>query len=205
MIHELRCAIRFVDRTGSPSLLPVFRSQQQAELLALLLGDTGLEVSLSELASMLDMAYPSVHREVERAEKAGLLRSHKVGNTRLVSANVESPYFEGLSQVLVRAFGVPAVLAGALSGLSGVDRAFVFGSWAERYGGVEGQRPVNDIDVLVLGDPDRSELYERVGAVQHRLGRVVQVAIRDKGWLEHGSGSFHDTVASRPLVELDLG
>jgi hypothetical protein len=32
----------------------------------------------------------------------------------------------------------------------------------------------------------------------------VEATIRDPAWLESGTGSFHDTVASRPLLKLDL-
>ncbi len=132
-------SIQFVDneRPPAPPLLPIFRSQQQAELLALLLGDPQLEVSLSDLAERLGTPYSSVHREIDRAEAAGLVGSRKVGNTRLVRANTGSPYFEGLSQVLTRAFGVPSVLASALRPLEGIAEAFVYGSWAARYLGSE--------------------------------------------------------------------
>jgi predicted nucleotidyltransferase len=193
-----------VDRTGAPPLLPIFGSRQQAELLALLLGDPQLEVSLTDLAESVGTPYASVHREIERAEAAGLVTSRKVGNTRLVRANTGSPYFDGLSQVLTRAFGVPAVLATALRPLKGVTAVLIFGSWAARYLGSAGQRPVEDIDVLVLGEPDRDELYAAIEAVEPRLGRPVQVAIRDADWLANGEGSFHDTVLSRPLVSIPI-
>lgn len=185
-------------------MLPIFRSRQQAELLALLLGDPQLEASLSDLAERLGTPYASVHREIERAGAAGLVTSRKVGNTRLVRADTGSPYFEGLSQVLTRAFGVPAVLAAALRPLDGITGAFLYGSWAARYVGSEGKRPVEDIDVVVLGEPDRDELYAAIEAVEPRLGRPVQVTIGDASWLEEGEGSFHDTVLSRPMVPIPM-
>lgn len=203
-IRKRRGYTHFVDKTPSPPLLPIFRSRQQAELLALLLGDPELELSVTELSARLDIPYPSVHREVERAEVAGLIISRKVGNTRLVRANTASPYFEGLANVLTRAFGVPAVLAEALGPVDGISEAYVFGSWAARYLGVEGQRPVEDIDVLVLGEPDRDELYQHVEKAATRLGRPVQITVRDTDWLVAGEGSFHDTIVSRPLVPIPL-
>lgn len=193
-----------MDKTSAPPLLPIFRSRQQAELLAHLLGDPELEVSLSDLAQQLGVPYPSVHREIERAEAAGLVTSRRIGNTRLVRANIASPYFEGLSQVLTRAFGVPAVLAEALRPVEGVAAAYVYGSWAARYQGSEGQRPVEDIDVLVLGDPDRDQLYAAIAATEPRLGRPVQVTVREEDWLTSGEGSFHDTLTSRPMVPIPL-
>lgn len=193
-----------MDRTATPPLLPVFRSRQQAELLALLLGDPVLELSLTDLATRLGTPYPSVHREVQRAEATGLVQSRRVGNTRLVRANTASPYFDGLAQVLTRAFGVPTVLAEALRSVNGITSAFVYGSWAARFLGSEGQRPVEDIDLLVLGLPDRDSLYAAIERVETRLSRPVQITIRNSSWLTAGDGSFHDTVVSRPMVPIPL-
>src|SRR5215472_1018811 len=204
IIHELRRNLHFVDKTPAPSLLPILRSQQQAEILALLLGDPELEISLTEIASRTGAPHPSVHREVQRAEEAGLVKSRKVGNTRLVRANTDSPYFSGLAEVLTRAFGIPAVLSELIRDIRGVRDAYVYGSWSARRAGRRGVRPVGDIDLLVLGEPDRDKLYEVLGKAERLLGRSVQVTIRDADWLESGSGSFHRTVTGRPLVRLAL-
>lgn len=173
-------------------------------MLALLLGDPELEASLSALGERIGMPTPSVHREIERAERAGLVRSRKVGNTRLVRAATDSPYFEGLADVLTKAFGPPRLLADALAPVPGVERAVVFGSWAARFAGEPGDRPVGDIDVLVLGDPDRDEVFARIRPVEERLGRPVQLTFRSTHWLDQGGGPFHDTVVGRPMVEIPL-
>lgn len=194
-----------MDRTPAPPLLPIFRSQQQAELLALLLGDPDLELSLTDLAEQTGIPHPSVYREVERAEAAGLVTSRRIGRTRLVRANVESPYYEGLADVLTKAFGVPAVLSESVRTLQGIEEVYIFGSWAARHAGERGVRPVGDIDLLVLGTPDRDVLYDALHVAERRLGREVQVTVREAGWLEQGTGSFHDTVLSRPMLRLDIG
>jgi DNA-binding transcriptional ArsR family regulator len=192
-----------VDRKPAPTLLPVLRSQQQGEILALLLGYPDLELSLTEIAQRTGAPHPSVHREVQRGEEAGLVTTRKVGNTRLARANTASPYYAGLADVLTKAFGVPAVLAEALRDVRGIDNAYIYGSWAARHAGQTGHRPVADIDVLILGEPNRDQLYDAVGAAERRLGRPVQATIREAGWLDSGSGSFHQTVTSRPLLRLD--
>jgi DNA-binding transcriptional ArsR family regulator len=193
-----------VDRSGSPSLLPILRSQQQGEILALLLGDPDLELTLTQIAHRTGTPHPSVYREIQRAEQAGLVISRKLGNTRLVRANTESPYYAGLAEVLTRAFGAPAVLANVLAAVEGITGAYIYGSWAARYAGQAGQRPVGDIDVLILGEPDRDQLYSALSVAEERLGRPVQATIRDSNWLTSGTGSFHDTVASRPVAQLAL-
>lgn len=202
--HEMKGILQFVDRVPAPTLLPILRSQQQGEILALLLGDPDQELSLTDIARLTGAPHPSVFREVERAEQAGLVTSRKVGNTRLVRADTTSPYYAGLAEVLTRAFGVPALLAEELGGVGGIAAALVFGSWAARHAGQSGVRPVGDIDVLVLGDPDRDALYQAAGRAERRLGRPVQITVRDASWLDSGSGSFHDTVTSRPMLKLAL-
>ena len=193
-----------MDRQPAPALLPILRSQQQGEILALLLGDPDLELSLTEVAARTGTPHASVHREIGRAERAGLVVTRKLGNTRLVRANTASPYYAGLAEILTRAFGVPAVLAEVLQPVGGIAAAYIYGSWAARHEGQAGQRPVGDIDVLVLGEPDRDQLYAALSDAEERLGRPVQATIRSANWLDTGSGAFHDTVTGRPLLMIAL-
>ena len=86
----------------------------------------------------------------------------------------------------------------------GIAAAYIYGSWAARHEGQTGQRPIGDIDVLILGEPDRDQLYAALSDAEERLGRPVQATIRDPDWLDTGSGAFHDTVTSRPLLRLSL-
>ncbi len=194
--------IHFVERSGSPELLPIFRSRQQVEVLAGILDDPEREQSLADLTRRLGIPTASIHREIERAEQAGIVRSRRVGKTRLVSADTSSPYFAPLRQLLVRAFGAPGRLRAALEGIDGVEEAYIFGSWAARWEGEKGTRPVGDIDVLVLGHADRVQLYSAAHDVGLAVGREVQIQIRAPGWLQSGSGSFHDTVVNRPMVQV---
>ena len=141
---------------------------------------------------------------VARAEQAGLVVSRRLGNLRLVRANRDSPYYAGLTDVLLKAFGPPVVFGAELDGIPGVEEAFIFGSWAARYHEQQGPRPVDDIDLLVLGDADRDALYEATARASAKLGRAVQVTVRKHGWLNTGTGTFHDTVTSRPLVAVPI-
>jgi hypothetical protein len=63
----LKTGLQFVKKTPTPSLLPILRSQQQGEILALLLGDPHLELSLTEISARTGVPHASVYREVERA------------------------------------------------------------------------------------------------------------------------------------------
>jgi predicted nucleotidyltransferase len=182
----------------APPLLPLLRSRLQAELLTLVLLTPGREWSLTELADRTGSSLSSAQREVARAEQAGVVASRRLGNTRLVTA-AESPLTGALTELLLRSFGPRQVVAEELSGVAGIESAFLFGSWAARYAGQPGRAPA-DIDVLVIGDPDRDELDEAAQRAGARLGREVNVTIRSPRWWRGGGDGFHAEVTGRPLV-----
>jgi len=50
----MKSALQIVDRQPDPALLPILRSEQQGQILALLLGYPDLELSLYEIAARVD-------------------------------------------------------------------------------------------------------------------------------------------------------
>lgn len=188
-------------RTSAPSLLPIFRSQLQADLLAALLSPDAQPVSIAELARMLRAPHPTVHREVDRLEKAALITTRKLGNARLVEANSASPYLPELSALVTRAFGVPAVLRRELGAVEGIDAAAVFGSWAHRATGGSGSVP-RDIDLLIIGEADLDEVYDAVSRAEEALRLPVDVVkMRRSEWKRQRDG-FLEAVESRPMAML---
>jgi predicted nucleotidyltransferase len=183
-----------------PPLLPLLRSRLQGDLLTLVLLTPAQEWSLTELAARVGASVSSAQREVSRAEQAGVVTSRRLGNTRLVRA-ADSPLTGPLTELLLRAFGPRQVLAEELAAVNGIEAAYLFGSWAARYAGEEG-RPPADLDVLVIGTPDRDELDEAAQRVEERVAREVNVTIRTPQWWQEGTDGFHTDVTRRPLVPL---
>jgi predicted nucleotidyltransferase len=185
-------------QASPPPLLPLLRSKLQAELLTLVLLTPGREWTLTELAGRIGASVSSAQREAARAEQTGVISSRRLGNTRLVTA-ADSPLTGPLAELLLRSFGARHVLAEELAGLDGIEAVYLFGSWAARYEGQQGRAPA-DLDVLVIGRPDRDALdgaAQRAGA---RLAREVNVTIRSPQWWREGGDSFHAEVTRRPLV-----
>ncbi len=183
-----------------PDLLPLLRSRLQADLLTLILLSPDREWSLTELAGRAGSSVATAQREVARAEQAGVVMSRRLGNTRLVKAGA-SPLTEPLTELLLRAFGPRQVLAEELSDLPGIYDAFIFGSWAARYTGHPGRGPA-DIDVLVIGEPDRDDLDDAAQRATTRLARDVNVTLRSAAWWNDGTDGFRTEIANRPLVRL---
>ena len=132
--------------------------------------------------------------------RSRVVSSRRLGNVRLVKA-ADSPLTAPLTELLLRSFGPRQVLAEELEGVAGIERAYLFGSWAARYAGEAG-RPPADLDVMVIGAPDRDELDDAAQRAAGRLAREVNVTIRSPAWWRDGTDGFHTDVTRRPLVPL---
>lgn len=183
-------------------LLPIFRTRAQEKLLADLFVRGDRALSLTELSARISVPLSTVQREIALLDRAGIVSSERVGNVRLVSPNAESPYYEELSSLLLKAFGPAAVLASCLAHTGGIERAFIFGSWARRYREEEGPAP-NDVDLLVIGTVDPKEVYRSAREAEDSLGREVNpVVIRPEEWAN--PKGLARRIKAEPLVEVPL-
>lgn len=158
-------------RTEPPLLLPLFRSANQKRILSSVFL-TENQKTIQDLSLDLDIPYPTVHREVGRLLEAGLIKEKKMGNYRLIEPNNTSPYYKPLRQLLEISSGPVPMLRIAFGGIQGVERVFIFGSWAQRALGCRGKAP-DDIDVLVVGQPDIRKVYTACASVGKQLGLSV--------------------------------
>lgn len=187
-------------RSEAPALLPVFRSQHQAELLAQLLLRPGAELTLTELSRRLDVPLTTLHREVQRLVAAELLRTRSVGRARLLSANPSHRATAPLTRLLELSFG-PAVVLAEEFDVPGTQIVVAFGSWAARHQGAAGPAP-RDLDVLVVGDVTRAVLYDAADRSQSRLGTEVNPVLRSPAQWAQGSDALVDQVRRSPHVVL---
>lgn len=185
------------------ALLPLFRSEGQARLLAeafLFAPREGLR--LTELAARAGLSPGTAHREINRLEEAGILRSRRTGRERRVGPNEDSPFFADLRALLMKAFGPVVVLGEAFARVDGIEEAFVFGSWARRYRGERADAPT-DLDVLVVGDPDPGAVYDACRAAEEQAGLAVNPTILTRSEWEGGESGFVRQLRGGVLVPLD--
>lgn len=188
-------------RTAAPPLLPVFRSRLQGDLLALMLGDPEREWTIDELATATGRPYQTVSNELRRLEVGGLLVRRTVGRGKFVRVDTANPYLSPLSQLVLMSFGPPLVLTEEFGEVDGVEEVLLFGSWAARYSGEPGPPP-RDVDVLVVGTPDRDAVHEAARRAEGRLRREVNVTLRSRERWEGDDDGFTLQLRRSPLVRL---
>lgn len=187
-------------RESAPAIFPVFRSRFTAAVLARTYIGGG-EYSVAELAGVAGTDTGTMAREVRRMEVAGVVGSRMVGRTKLVRANSDAPFYRALRDLVVIVLGPAEVLGEELAGLNGVTAAAVFGSWAARAAGEPGPSPA-DIDLLVIGRPDRDDLHDAVGRARTRLGRDINTVVLSPGRWQAGDDPFIIELRGRPMAAL---
>lgn len=190
-------------RTQPSLLLPLFRSDGQRRLLARVYLAPDRPAPLSELARELAIDRGGLKREADRLERAGLVRSERVGRQRYLFPDERSPYFRDLYSLLVKAFGPAMLIAPELAGIDGIDAAYLYGSWAARYHGEVGLDPA-DIDVIVIGTPSRIAVAGAERRLTERLGREVNISISSPEHWDAAESGFLQEVRQRPLVPIDV-
>jgi predicted nucleotidyltransferase len=186
-------------KVPAPSLMPILRSDAQGRILARVLTDPDAAYSLSDLVAWSKTSMPTVQREIERAEQAGVVTTEKIGPTRLVRANTAHPLYDELRRIILATYGPPAVIADEFEQVAAAEAVVLFGSWAARYAGRPGRAP-NDIDVLVIGDVDRDVVDDAAERAERRIGVPVQATVRTLRQWRSDRESFIKEVRSRPIA-----
>ena len=191
-------------RTSPPALAPYLRSHTQAQILALLVLHPQRSATIAEITRATGAPGAVVHKEVSRLVDAGVLVDTRVGRARLVQANPDYRLLAPLTQIIAATYGPVPVLSALVADVPGIDEAYLFGSWAARHEGQPGDQP-GDIDVLVIGTPDRASLNDIARTAEQTLATPVSITkVTPAAWANPDTDPFLRTVRSRPLVRLDL-
>jgi DNA-binding transcriptional ArsR family regulator len=181
----------------------LFRSAGQAAVLRTL-RYAGSGLSITEIAARTGLALSQVHAEIERLEEAGVVRSRRVGRTRLVELDPTSPVASEVAALVDKLLGAEPIIGEALSEIPGVQEAHIFGSWAARRRGVPGDDPA-DVDVLVIGDADPDDVLDALRPVEATLGRPVNVVVRSRDEWERDDSGFARSVRAHPMLTVVAG
>lgn len=185
-------------------LLPVMRSDLIVRLLTrLLVGE--VEEHQRELATVLGVSEPSMSAAAKAVCATGVIEVVQRGKAKYLRANTGSPLYGPMRNLITVAAGPAVIIGRALAHVPGIDRAYIFGSWAARDAGEPGRAP-RDIDVVVIVTEARqTELVQvAVAAAERVLGREVNpIVYVVAAWVDP-ENSFARALQQRPMTPLDL-
>ena len=148
-------------------------SEYRRRVLGLLLLHPDERYHVREIARLTNTTAGTLHRELSKLAKASVLLRELSGNQVYYQANRNFPIYPELTSILKKTSGLVDVLFDSLAPLAEkIEVACVFGSVAK---GTENLG--SDIDVLVIGDIDFTEIVTALYSAQTSLGREINPKI----------------------------
>lgn len=184
--------------SAAPEVFPVFRSAQYAAVLEAIMS-ADAEMTQAELATRASVTPATISKVVAVLERSGIITVRTSGARRLIAANTAAPFYRPLRDLIEITMGPPTVLAQELTDVAGISEAYIFGSWAARLHQQAGPSP-QDIDVLIVGQPDISTLHTALEAASSRLRRPVNPRITSNEAWQAGTDAFTESIRRSPLV-----
>lgn len=185
---------------NDPATLLLGRSRTRQRILALLTGDPSRRIHLRALARSVAASAGTVARELDRLEGAGLVRGTREGGQVYYTARWDSPLMEPIREIARMTIGAPDVIRRALSDIQKVERAIIYGSYAHG-----DMRVDSDIDLLVVGSPDRDDLTDRLETAGREIGRPVNEVVMAAAELarrEVAGDEFSESIVAGPTIQV---
>ena len=191
-------------KVSPAQLFPVLRSDAQGMVLAKLFMRPDEGFGITQLAGFAGVSVPTAMREVDRLMEAQLVTQKTFGRARVIQANQLHPLFAAIKQIILFSYGPIAVLPAELTGVEGLEAAFLFGPWAAKISRNSGPEP-QDVDVILVGYMNRIEAARAAARARDALERDVNVQfVSSKEWAE-ATTEFVQNVKAQPLVQIPLG
>jgi len=152
--------------------LYITKSKIRQDLLAIFFTNPSQKYYLRELQRLLGYSAGSIRRELLKFQKDNLFNTEKLGNLLYYSLNIKHPLFEELSSIVSKTVGVEGRLRKELSSIKRIKTAFIYGSFAANR-----QSPTSDIDLMIIGNPDTSNLNEKIAELEKILKREINITL----------------------------
>jgi predicted nucleotidyltransferase len=156
-------------------MLRALMPRARVNVLALLILRAGTDHYLREIARLSAVPLRAAQRELARLAAIGLVEANRRGHQVFFTVDTSHPIFADLRSLLLKSEGVAVPLRAALSSLKGIEAAALLGS---RPGGTDTK--VNDIDLLIVGEPDQRALHAAITAVEADVGRAVSCSVMSR-------------------------
>jgi predicted nucleotidyltransferase len=148
------------------------RSNLRRSLLTLFYVNRSARAYVRQLAAAIGADSTNVSRELARLEREGFLRSETEGRQRYYSVNPGYPYLKPVFALLQGSVGIEPTLRHALQAVPGIESAWIYGSFAKNEADA-----ASDIDVLILGRPNQTQLASEVRKAEKALRREINYTV----------------------------
>ncbi len=175
----------------------LFGSKTREEiLLLLLLGN--FKGPIRAIARKVDITPAHVRKELKKLEEIGILKKEKISSALIYSANEKCSFIDELRAIMLKLKGAHILLKNKLSKISGIDCAFIFGSYA-----VGKMDEHSDIDVFIIGAPDMKKLNSVLFESEKKINRKISFFVYAKEEFKRRQNTpFIKNILSKKIISL---
>jgi predicted nucleotidyltransferase/predicted transcriptional regulator with HTH domain len=150
----------------------LFKSKIRRKILALFFADESRKFYINEMARLVDTTQGTCRRELNKLVDMGFLMTAKEGNLQFYHVNKINPLYGEFKTIIQKTIGIEALLKDSLERVTGINFAFIFGSYAKRE-----FKPESDIDMAVVGDVKEELLMKILKNIEKTIGREINYHI----------------------------
>jgi len=125
---------------------------------------------LRNLESEFGESTNAIRVELNKFEKAGMLQSFFEGNKKIFKANTGHPFFEDIHNIVRKYVGIDKIVDNIVKRLGDVNRVYLVGEVSR---GLDSRI----IDLLIIGNIDRSYLADLVAKAEPMIKRKIRYVI----------------------------
>jgi predicted nucleotidyltransferase len=148
------------------------RSKARQQLLAYYFTNPTARHHLRDLAERLNIDPSNLSKEFARLEREGLFRSEVSGRQKYFQLNRQYPLFNEVRKIVAKTIGAVPLISQSLKRIQGIDKAYLYGSFARNQ-----QDVASDVDVLVIGAPREEALAQAARKLERQLGREINYTV----------------------------
>jgi len=123
---------------------------------------------LKQLSEALGVDAGNLSRKIKKLEIEGIINSEIEGRQKYFFLNPNYPLLAEVRKIHETQFSLPLLFKKALSAISGLKEAYIFGSYAKGILTAE-----SDIDLLLIGAHDALQARRAILPLQKKIGREI--------------------------------
>lgn len=149
-------------------------SKTRVKLLLKFFLNTNTKAYLRGLEAEFGESSNAIRIELNRLEKAGMLRSELNGNKKIFSANTQHPLFAEVHNILLKHVGLDQIIDQIIERLGNVEKVYLAGRLAR---GLDSRI----VDLILIGQIDRGYLLQLIHKAEQMVKRKIRYLIYDGG------------------------
>lgn len=155
---------------------------------------------INQLAKTLHLDRGNLVKKIKEIESLGLIQSQFHGNQKHCKLNKKCPLYNEYQSIVRKTLGVDKELAPLLKKISGIQTAWIYGSYASQK-----MDAFSDLDLLIVGTHSTIDLYEKLALFEKKYGRSVNsvsFAPQEFDKKMKKKDSFLKDVFKKPVVKI---